>query len=206
MPEVVAKDKGGRPPKLTKEAETTIVNVIRSGGYATDAAALAGISRATLQDWTRMGARAKSGIYKRFSDRVKKANAEFVGECLNGIRTAGSGYKLRTSKVIQTKNDKGVLEASQTVIEETEKREWQALAWILERKDPEKWGRREHIEVSGDPDNPIIADQKVPDILSGDYLAKWLVALTEVNLAPIDLVKMIDVTPMNGTNGNGSAE
>lgn len=38
---------------------------------------------------------------------------------------------------------------------------WQAAAWYLERKDFEKWGRKEKVEHSGDKKNPILVDVKI---------------------------------------------
>lgn len=33
---------------------------------------------------------------------------------------------------------------------------WQAAAWRLERKYPERWGRRDRMTLAGDPDAPVV--------------------------------------------------
>lgn len=38
------------------------------------------------------------------------------------------------------------------------RKEWTAAAWLLERKYPERWGRRERFEVSGPGGAPLISD------------------------------------------------
>ena len=73
---IKAKSKGGRPIKLTPEVQQTIVSYIRSGNYVETSAAAAGITKETFYSWLRSGANAKSGIFKEFSDAVKRAMAE----------------------------------------------------------------------------------------------------------------------------------
>ena len=69
------KHPGGRPTKLTPEIQQMIVNALTSGVYLETAAAHAGISRETLNEWLRAGVRCKSGKQKEFSDAIKKALA-----------------------------------------------------------------------------------------------------------------------------------
>lgn len=35
---------------------------------------------------------------------------------------------------------------------------WQADAWVLERKYPDKFGRRDRVQISGDPNAPVEVD------------------------------------------------
>jgi len=111
----------GRPTKLTEKMLTEIVLLIRAGNYIETAAAAAGISKNTLYEWLRDGARAKTGLKRRFRDEVMQALA--MSEILD----------------LQT-------------IRDAAKEEWQAAAWRLERRFPDRWRRRDStvIEVPGE--------------------------------------------------------
>ena len=65
-----------RPTKLTPEIQARIVALLRAGNYMETAAAAAGISKQTLYDWLKRGARTKSGQFRGFLDAVEKATAE----------------------------------------------------------------------------------------------------------------------------------
>lgn len=126
----------GRPVKLTPELIQEICRVIRAGNYIETAAAYAGISKSTLYDWLRRGKRAKSGIYRQFSDAVQKALAE------SEIRDV-------------------------MIIAKAAEENWQAAAWRLERKFPERWGRKERVQADINHLNPLDVNVRV------QYVAEW---------------------------------
>ena len=66
----------GRPCKLTKELQDTLVKSLRIGLYVETACDLAGISRECFYNWVKEGESFKSGKHRRFSDAIKKAQAE----------------------------------------------------------------------------------------------------------------------------------
>jgi transposase len=80
------------------------------------AARAAGISEATFYRWLQRGENSKSGIFREFCEAVKNAEAEAEAELLSFI------------------------------IEQARSGTWQAAAWILERRHPERWARRERME------------------------------------------------------------
>ena len=106
-PALKPKNPGGRPTKLTPEVQQTIVNALAAGVYLETAAFAAGITRETLNEWLRNGAKFQTGVQKGFSDAVKKALAS---------------SELRHAATISV--------ASQS--------QWQAAAWILERRWPQR--------------------------------------------------------------------
>lgn len=110
------KHPGGRPTKLTPELQDRIVQAIRAGAYIETAAAYAGVSKDTLYQWLKRGARSKSGIYRQFSDAVEKALAEAE---MRDVMLVGRAAETN----------------------------WQAAAWRLERKFPERWGRRDRVSM-----------------------------------------------------------
>ncbi len=109
--------------KFSPEIGEKIVNFLRAGAFIETAAAAAGITKKTFYTWLKRGARAETGQLRQFSDDVAAAQATFEVMASAGI--AG---------VAQEGN-------------------WQAWAWLLERKFPQRWGKR--LEVSGAGGGPI---------------------------------------------------
>lgn len=112
--QVKLKKKTGRKEKINRTIIDTIAMAVRGGNYIETAAALAGIHKDTLYDWLKKEER--GGLYKEFSDSIKKALAESEARDVLIIGEAG-------------------------------KNQWQASAWRLERRFPDKWGRKDKIEA-----------------------------------------------------------
>lgn len=112
----------GQPTKLTPERLEKILESLREGNYRDTAAEGAGISYDSFRNWEKRGAIEKKGKYFVFFESIKKAEAE--GEQLHIRRINKAG----------------------------EEGAWQADAWMLERKDPKKWGRKDatKLELSGE--------------------------------------------------------
>lgn len=102
----------GRPSKLTPECKKILLDAIAAGNYYETACGLAGISYRTFALWREKGERARSGVYFQFLQELKKAEAFAEAERIQRIRNAAK-------------------EGS-----------WQADAWWLERRYPERWGLR----------------------------------------------------------------
>jgi hypothetical protein len=65
----------GRPTSLTPEVAKIIVDAMHAGNYLETAAALAGISVATLRNWLRVGRRGESPELADFAQAVTQARA-----------------------------------------------------------------------------------------------------------------------------------
>jgi transposase len=144
---------GGRPTKLDAERQERIVLLLRQGNYVETAAALAGIDKTTLYDWLRRGMRARDLAaadkeveerelpYAEFSHAIERALAE------------GEAFHL---SIIAKAASEGV---------------WQASAWTLERRYPDRYGRRERIEHAGSidtgPEFAQSARERLTRILDG---------------------------------------
>lgn len=128
-------NKGGRPTKLTPELQEEICKAIRAGNYIETAAAFAGISKNTLYEWMKRGAREKERLAKNPRAKVKKSEAPFV-EFSDAVEKALAAAEVRDVMLIG--------KAAET--------QWQAAAWRLERKFPERWGRKERLEVAAEVD------------------------------------------------------
>ncbi len=115
--------------KYTPELHELIVDAMRKGNYLVTACRLAGITRDTYYDWLALGRDDPEQYpeYVKLAEDVENAKAESEAELLEVVReTALSG-------------------APNT---------WQAAMTILERRHPEKFGRRDTTVVEGG-ENPI---------------------------------------------------
>lgn len=120
----------GRPPKIDSVTTSTIERAIKAGNYIETAAAAAGVSRSTLYEWLRVGAREKALIEK--GETPSKEYAEYVS--FSDIVKKAIGYsEVRDVAIIAS--------ASET--------QWQAAAWRLERRFHERWGRKQAIIHGG---------------------------------------------------------
>jgi len=140
----------GRPCKLTSEVQDRIVKAVRAGAYQEIAATLAGICRTTFFRWMVAGEESKrNGKFRDFWNAVKKAEAEWEEEQVEGIQATAQGGQLLSRTTTERKG-------GEIVVSETFSRpEWTARAWLLERKLYERWGKKERVELTGDKTRPL---------------------------------------------------
>ena len=136
-----------RPTKLTPERAREIITAVRGGAHREVAAQRVNIGPATLYEWLARGAgrdrrRDPTTVYMEFAEDVKKAEAEWELEQVLNIRQVAQGGQV-VSRTTTRRPD------GTTIIHETYTPPyWQAMAWLLERKVNERWGRRERIDVN----------------------------------------------------------
>jgi transposase len=85
------KGAGGRPPKLSKEVESTIVNWVAAGNYFDTACSLAGVSKSSGYAWVKAGRAQKRGRYREFLDALNRARAEAETRLLAHIDNQAAG-------------------------------------------------------------------------------------------------------------------
>jgi transposase-like protein len=131
----------GRPTKLTADLKERLIGALRSGAPNETAAGFAGIAESTFYAWL---ARAQEDLkanpeiatdYTEFQEAVEKAQAEAELEKLLIINAAAKG-KPTTEGAPGTAG------------------QWQAAAWFLERRHPERYGRRIVTIPDPDPEDP----------------------------------------------------
>lgn len=122
----------GRPTRLNADLQERICEGVRLGLPYAMAAAAAGVPERTFYWWKQRGEEDEGSIYGRFLQALKTAEAEGARNLLGMIRGAALGS--RDGKRRPTG-------------------QWQAAAWILERRHPELFGRRQAIEVNATPDD-----------------------------------------------------
>jgi transposase len=116
----------GRPDKLTAARQERVVAAVRAGAHREQAAQAAGVSRSTLQAWLQRGEAADAPTrFQKFAQALREAEAEFELEGLAVISRAAEGG------------------------------DWRAMAWKLERRHPERWGRQTRHEVTGPDGGPV---------------------------------------------------
>ena len=112
----------GRPPKLTPVMIEQICDLLVQGKSIAKAAMLTGISESTIYRWLAQGKLVGAeAIYVELVDRVREATECSEFELLQNLRIAGS------------KPD-----------------HWRATAWMLERRFPEKYGRKTPNQSNGE--------------------------------------------------------
>lgn len=122
---------GGRPTKLNDETQNAILKAIRKGAYVETAAAHAGIEKNTLYDWMKRGRRERQRINN--------------GETPNPKETPFAKF----STAIEKEFGEAELRDLDVITKAGQDGQWQASAWRLERKFPDRWGKRSRVELTG---------------------------------------------------------
>lgn len=132
----------GTTPKLTDKLIQELTLLLKRGAYVESAAAACGISKDTLYRWLKKGKRDENqSLEKKLSDAVMIAMAEAEMKDLEVIDKAAQGSP---DKFLTDENGKLILDGrGKPIIEEFGLTpNWKASAWRLERKFPERWGRK----------------------------------------------------------------
>jgi hypothetical protein len=112
----------GRPSKLTPELIAKLSNYIAKGNYAITACKCCGISEHTFYDYVKLGeADLENGVeslYAQFLQSIKSAEAEAEASLASMIKETA-----------------------------LEKREWLPAMTFLERRHPERWGRKDRLDI-----------------------------------------------------------
>lgn len=110
---------GAKDKRSDKEVVNTITKALKAGCTKKDACTLASISEQTFYRWLREGEKAIEG---------------------------STAYQFCESikKAIAEARARNV-----TIIQKHAVNNWTAAAWWLERTDPENWGKRDRVEMTG---------------------------------------------------------
>ncbi len=131
----------GRPTKLTPEVQRAMCERIEAGVSFDTAAELVGVGSDTVREWIARGLgrdkdRPPAPQFAGFAVAIARARAKDEARRIALITAAGEPSLLETVRETVDKNGK--------VTRITERRQipgdWRAHAWILERRDPERWG------------------------------------------------------------------
>jgi len=141
----------GRPTKLTPELQAKAEKLIASGNYASTTCRLLGISESTWYDWLKRGKESKR----------KNRYSEFS----DAIKRAEAAAEARAVS--------GIMAAG--------RKNWTAYAWYLERKSPDRWGRKDKLqqEISGPNGQPVEVEMEVDLSCLSDEELRTLVAIQQ---------------------------
>lgn len=162
----------GRYTKLDESIQQVFVNAIRQGLGYEPAASLAGIALSTFYNWRNRAQAELDRLEKHSRARVKKSErpfiefleavqrAEAVGEQANADilnRAAEGGFEFtetKQTKVLDPATGAFVI-TEEVVTTKTTQPDWRAAAFILERRHPERWVKKQQTELSGPGGKPI---------------------------------------------------
>ncbi len=130
----------GRPTKLTAKLQDEIYSLVEAGNYITTACRACGISTQTYDNWLAWGKEGKEP-YLPFFVAIKRAEAEAEARRVERIEQAGIGGGLIRKKTI-TQRDGSVIEDEQYA-----QPQWLADMTHLERRHPDRWGRKDRTRV-----------------------------------------------------------
>lgn len=142
----------GSSPKLTKEIIEKITTAMRNGAYVETAVAYCGISKDSFYRWLRMAnTDSENGLYRALSYAIERAWAEAEMKDVEAITKAVEGSP---DQLAIDENGRVITDAHgyPVVAQYGLPPNWRAAAWRLERKFPDKWGRKTKVEIDSKPD------------------------------------------------------
>jgi transposase len=155
----------GRKTKLTKNIQEIIITAIQRGLTLDAACGYARVGTSTLYEWLARGERDKKGVFREFADAVKMAQIELELNLLDSIIEIAKEDDTM-QETIESFDGKGNLLKVRKVKRNntSQKNQWQAKAWFLERRFPKRYGRQLMLE-NDDAPRPMAAFNviEVPD-------------------------------------------
>lgn len=79
----------GRHTKLTPELQEKICDIIAKGNYISTACSACGVGETTYYHWLELAEEGKNGIYQKFGEAVKKAEAKSEQSLVADVVKAG---------------------------------------------------------------------------------------------------------------------
>ena len=149
-----------RPSNLTPEIQEILLEAIGMGLTFKSAAQFAGVDETTFYTWKRKGKAATFGPYHQFYQALRKAEIMGQAALLKNINDASAGGQTIVTTRVTTGPDGQVIK---TIVHQRQALpDWKAAAWILERRYPAEWGRKERPQDNDDEKDPL--DQWVEDL------------------------------------------
>ena len=117
-----------RKTSLTPEIAEAIIEILKRGNYLTTAADYVGVTPQTVYNWLKRGDELKEQPDEDLTETERMFVSFFAG-----VKKANAFAEVKALDTIRN--------ASAT--------NWQAAAWMLERKHSERWGRVQRTEITG---------------------------------------------------------
>ena len=137
----------GAPTKCTKANIERICNFIRIGADVKEACASIGVNPTTYYSWLKWGSERPRSIYKQFSDAAIKAHAEYEIKALATLDKAATGCT--HALLLKDENGNQLYDKDGLpLFIKPQGPDWQAEAWKLERRFPQRWSKTEKQEIN----------------------------------------------------------
>lgn len=144
-----------RPTLLTPERTQKIAELIVAGNDAETAVVASGISTTTYYNWMARGRAEIARMVDTNRSKPKAAEAIFV-EFVETIEKARAEAEARL-----------VILVSKAA---ADPKTWQAATWLLERREPKRWGRINRTEITG-ADGGAIQSETVVKVSDAELVA-----------------------------------
>lgn len=182
---------GGRPTRMNDVLHVTtdgrqvtvrdrILDALNAGNYVETACALAGVHKDTFYGWCKLGAKAAADLHAErrtpdaltdheqecmeFSDAVAEAQARSEARDVAQLAELARGG--RVTEVVEVKKDAAGRVVETKTRTDVSEPNAAVLQWRLERRFPDRWGRR-RLEVTGADGGPVEVDMTPVDRLKG---------------------------------------
>lgn len=136
----------GRPTVLTKDIVDRVSGLIMAGAYIETACAACGLAKKLYYEWLKLGEQRRQLAEQLETEK----NSKVINDIKEKYRMIDPIYE-QFSDAIQ----KAVVQAELRDlirIDEAAVSNWHAAAWKLERKYPDRWGRKYRLDHSGEVD------------------------------------------------------
>lgn len=138
----------GRKLGLTVEIMLEIEQILKEGNYQQTAYECVGVGKDGYYDWIKRGIAAKE---KALNGHKLTADEQLLSEFADTIKKAIAFGKRRNVGLI-----------AQAAI-----KDWHAAAWMLERTDPERYGRRDKVNVDSKVEQTLkIENKQVEELIA----------------------------------------
>lgn len=125
----------GRPTKLDADLQRSMVRHLRRGLTIEATCDIVGIDRQSYYNWMERGEQGEEP-YLTFFGAIKQAMGQSEAVALAVVRKAALGWI--EGKTVHKVDSDGKSETTTTTLRRFE---WQAAAWMLERRFPDKYSR-----------------------------------------------------------------
>ena len=170
----------GRPTKLTPERQAKICELVAAGNYLVTACNVVDINKSTFLDWIERGEKEYNnggGLYSDFLLAVKRAESDAETARVARVEAAGIGGGVSKRRVTTFKD------GTETVEETFNSPQWLADMTHLERRHPERWGRKDRstIQIEEHKTITITTVEVVKDYGRGQVVEGEAKEITEGN-------------------------
>lgn len=145
----------GRPSKLTPDVADRIIAAVLEGNYLATAAQAVGVGESTLYRWLQRGA----DVEARALERAEDLDAVDLHELTDPAEWAYLDFReaLKSAEAYAERELLGIVRQG--------RQGWQAHMTILERRHPDRWGRRQALDhsIRGELDRRTTVELVIPD-------------------------------------------